>query len=136
MRLTCDPIRPAPGGGARTGVKSSTLVMIAMLALTACGGERGSDEPVPAEGAELGAERQTEPDAPPPAAEAVAPPDSAAIARALDEDDALEAENRATFRARQRSMASYDECMAAARGLPPEPRARVEAACAARREAP
>ena len=107
---------------------------VLLLPLLACGreGERGVADGAVRAGTE----------APPPAEPAAAvdeeppPLDSAAVARALAEDEALEAENRATYEARLRSMGGYAACMAQTRDLPAHVRGSVEAACERRREAP
>jgi hypothetical protein len=61
------------------------------------------------------------------------PPDpgaiAAEIAAEIAADEALEAENRAAYERRVRSMGDYGPCMEQARQLPPEQRARVEEAC-------
>jgi hypothetical protein len=109
-----------------------TLPCLALaLALAACG---ESESEAPEAAAEV-----TPATAPAPAEGAVDAPgamDSAAPAPALDDDDLLEAENRASYERRRRSMASYEDCIRQARGLPAETRARIEEACEARREAP
>ena len=100
------------------------------LALAGCGG--GGEVPGATEDAAPAARQPVEH----PAEAETEPLDSAAVASALAEDEALDAENRATYEARLRSMAGYAECMAQARGLPPETSARIQAACEGRRESP
>lgn len=112
-------------------IRRALLGGIGLLALAGCGGDAA--EPPPA----LDAVSPAPAASPPPGA--LAEPetlDSAAVARAIAEDSALEAENRATYETRLRSMGGYAECMAQTRDLPPETRARVQAACERRRAAP
>lgn len=112
-------------------------VALATVALAACAAEHGEAEPEGAAASPAVSLAGEAPAGAEPAPGGDAPSLSPAeVDAALAAEDSLDAHNRRTFEARRRSMASHQECMAQARGLPEgsPTRARIEQACAPRRD--
>lgn len=108
-----------------------SLAALAVLVFAGCGEREdgGAGSPPAAEPAAPSAAES-------PAADTFVPLDSAALAAEMSADSALVVENRRSYEERLRSMAGYTECMRQARDVPPEVRARIEAACGRLPDAP
>jgi hypothetical protein len=110
-------------------------ILVVILA-AACGGREETREEV--EASIVSREESAAPtpaeDASLTAGEALSAEDVAAL---VDEDSALDAENRREFERRRASMGSFADCMRDVENLPDAAaRARIEAACRARRAGP